>query len=145
MSTYFSKFPLIKYNDIFVRDITRRTDFIQENLSDPYLFLPYTVTEGDRPEDIALLYYGSVEYTWLVLLANNINDPYYEWYMPEEQFNQYLIEKYTEISGKKGTEVLDWLKNQTIDENIAYYYVEIDENTSTDNILDIDSLALDNL
>jgi hypothetical protein len=145
MSTYFSKFPNIKYNETLAKDITRRTNFIKENLSSPYVFLPYTIREGERPEDIALLYYGSIDYTWLVLLSNNIADPYTEWYIPEEQFNSYLIEKYTEISGRKGYEVIDWLKNETITENIAYYYIEVDENLNTENILEIDSLEIDNL
>jgi hypothetical protein len=139
MSTYFSNFPLIKYQEVFVTDITRRINFIEENLSDPYVFLPYTVKEGEKPEDIALLYYGSVDYTWLVLLANGINDPYNEWHMSQEQFNQYLIDKYSDLSGKTGSEVIDWLRDETNDNNIVYYYIETSEEVTTDDILELDT------
>ena len=137
MSTYFSNFPTIRYDDILVRDITKRNNFITDNLSDPLIFLPYTVKEGDKPEDVAHLYYGSMDYTWIVLLANNINDPYLEWYLPDDDFNQYLIQKYTEQSGKTGYEVIDWLRNETIEDNILYYYAEIDED---DDISELSTL-----
>jgi len=126
MSDYFSKFPNIQYQNVLVKDITRKTKFVEKYLSDPKVFLPYTVQEGERPEDIAYYYYGSVDATWLVLLANNIVDPYFDWYMDEEQFNKYLIEKYREESGKEGFGVLDWTKNQTIEDNVSFFYRDVD-------------------
>lgn len=129
MSSYFSKFPIMQYQNVFVRDITRRTNFMEDNLSNPKSFLPYTVHEGERPEDIANLYYGSVDATWLVLLANNITDPYYDWPMDENQFNKYMINKYTQESNKKDFAVLDWTRNNTINDNIVYYYREVNSET----------------
>lgn len=122
MSEYFSKYPIISYNGVSVRDITRRTNFIKSLLSNPYVFLPYTVKEGEKPEDIAYHYYGSVEATWIVLLCNNIIDPYYDWPLTQQQFDAYIIDKYTELSGKTNQEVLYWTQNETIVENILYYY-----------------------
>lgn len=121
MSRYFADFPVIRYEGVPVRDITRRTNFITENLSNPFVFLPYTVKENERPEDIAFYYYGSVDYTWLVLLANEIHDPLNQWYLNEELFHELLIKKYSQMSGKKGYEVIDWTRNQTILDNILYY------------------------
>jgi hypothetical protein len=121
MSIYFSKFPLVQYNQRTVRDITRRTDFVRKNLSNPYVFLPYTVREGEKPEDIAQYYYGSIDYTWIVLLANGITDPYYEWPLSESQLNTYIIAKYSERSNCSGFLVLDWAQNLTITANIVYY------------------------
>lgn len=121
MSNYFSKFPLIQYNEIFVRDITRRNNFVETNLSNPYLFLPYTVKEGEKPEDIAYDYYGSVDATWLVLLANGILDPYGEWYKSEEHFNQYIMKKYEKESGKTGYDVIAWTQDETILDNILFF------------------------
>lgn len=122
MSTYFSHFPTIKYNNTSVRDITRRTKFIETLLSNPYLFLPYTVKEGEKPEDIAFNYYGTVDATWLVLLANNMIDPYTDWPMSYDQFVEYLIEKYGALSNKKGYDVIAWLQDTTSVDNILYYY-----------------------
>ena len=146
MSKYFSRFPKIKYDDIEIRDITRRNNFVEKNLSDPFIFLPYTVKEGEKPEDIAQLYYGSVGYTWLVLMANNIIDPYYDWPLDEKDFNEYIIKKYEAVSGKKGYEVVDWAKNQTISDNILYYYKDLGEPTPDPNsitvVSDLESLPV---
>ncbi len=65
--------------------------------------------------------YGSVDYIWLVYMANNIIDPYYEWPMNAQTFNDYMVDKYQAQSGRIGEDVLDWIKDESIDENIIYY------------------------
>ena len=122
MSRYFTHFPKIRYDDEVIRDITRRTNFVQSNLANPFMFLPYTTKSDEKPEDVALYYYGSVDYTWIVLMANNIIDPYHEWIMSDETFNKYLIAKYQEASGAKDYDVIRWTQNTLITENILYYY-----------------------
>lgn len=122
---YFKHFPIINYKGTRVRDITRRTRFIKEVTSNPYLYMPYTVNEGQRIQDIAQDYYGSVDYDWVVMLANNIIDPYFEWPLEEKDFKLYLIAKYAEESGLTGEDVLAWLQDEGIDENIIYYYKPI--------------------
>jgi hypothetical protein len=119
---YFENFPVITYQGVRVKDITRRAEFIKSVSNNPYLHLPYTVKEGERPQDVALDYYGSVDYDWLVLLANNIIDPYYQWPLSDKDFKSYLIEKYTDQSGEEGEAVIDWLRDTTIEENVVYYY-----------------------
>jgi hypothetical protein len=126
MSRYFSKYPLIQYQGKTVRDLSRRSKVRDELLVDPYIFLPYTVREGEKPETIAQLYYGSVDDTWLVLLANNMTDPYYDWPMDDEEFNQYFIDKYAEISGRRGADVLRWGQDETRTDNIIYWYREVE-------------------
>ena len=121
MSNYFEQMPIINYNGYQVRDLTRRNKFLPVSMANPYLFLPYTVSDEDRPEDIAYYYYGSTDYTWLVLLANNIIDPYHDWPLKEEDFNKYLIQKYEKVSGKRGYEVVDWTQNENLSDNIVYY------------------------
>lgn len=121
MSNYFDQMPIINYNGYQVRDLTRRNRLLPVSISNPYLFLPYTISDEDRPEDIAYYYYGSTDYTWLVLLANNIIDPYHQWPLKEDDFNKYIIKKYEQRSGLSGYAVVDWAKNETIDDNIVYY------------------------
>jgi hypothetical protein len=125
MASYFQNFPVIEYQGKQVRDITRRNQFLKSISTNPMLFLPYTVSDDERAEDVALFYYGSVDYVWLVYLANNIVDPYHEWPMDELTFNNYLIEKYSEQSGLTGQDVVDWVKDQNSEENILYYYKEV--------------------
>ena len=118
---YFENFPNIEYQGRKVRDISRRASFVRAVANNPYVYYPYTVKEGERAEDISLNYYGSVDYVWLVYMANNIIDPYYEWPMDTQTFNDYLVAKYTDQSGEIGEDVIDWTKNENIDENILYY------------------------
>lgn len=125
MAKYFENFPIVEYNGKVMRDITRRNQLVKTLTTNPMLFLPYTVKQNERAEDVAQFYYGSVDYSWLVYMANQIVDPYYEWPMDEETFNNYLIAKYGEISGQTGDDVVDWTKDDTITDNIVYYYKEV--------------------
>lgn len=125
MVKYFENFPTIVYEGREVKDITRRNQFVKMVTSNPLLYMPYTVKEGQRPEDIANFYYGSTDYVWLVYISNNIIDPYLQWPLAERDFNNYLIEKYGELSGQQGEDVVDWTRDQDNDDNILYYYREV--------------------
>ena len=95
---YFENFPIIEYEGRRIRDISRRSSFVRALSNNPYIYYPYTVSEGERAEEVAHFYYGSVDYVWLVYMANNIIDPYHEWPMDPQTFNDYIVEKYTEES-----------------------------------------------
>jgi len=119
---YFSEFPIIEYEGRRVRDITRRTQFVKDLTTNPFLYMPYTVKEGERAEDIAQYYYGSVDYVWLVYMANGIVDPYHDWPKSLDQFHEYLIDKYEDIADATGEDILNWLQDEGGDNNIVYYY-----------------------
>lgn len=122
---YFENFPIIEYEGRRVRDITRRGAFLKSLQNNAFLYYPYTVKEGERAEDIAEFYYGSVDYVWLVYMANNIIDPYHEWPMDPQTWNDYLVEKYQEESGEIGEDVIDWIQDPNNDENILYYVKKV--------------------
>jgi len=124
MAKYFQNFPIIDYDGYKVRDITRRSSFTALAANNPSLYLPFTIKEGERAEDVANYYYGSTDYVWLVYMSNNIIDPYHQWPMAEADFNNYLIEKYGEESGRVGDEVVEWAQEDNGD-NIIYYYREV--------------------
>ena len=122
---YFENFPEVIYDGKRVKDITRRNRFVRGLQNNPLLYMPYTVEEGERPEDVANFYYGSVDYVWLIYMANNIIDPYHEWPLNTQEFNDMLIEKYAEASGVTGQDVLDWTRSDDTEDNIVYYYREV--------------------
>ena len=121
---YFQNFPTIDYEGEQVKDITRRNSFTSFVTANPMIHLPYTIKEGYKPEDVANAYHGSTDFTWLVMMSNNIIDPYHQWPMAEADFNAYLVDKYSEQSGKIGDEVVEWTKDDNGD-NIIYYYREV--------------------
>jgi hypothetical protein len=122
---YFENFPIIEYEGRRIRDISRRSSFVRALSNNPYIYYPYTVSEGERAEEVAHFYYGSVDYVWLVYMANNIIDPYHEWPMDPQTFNDYIVEKYTEESGEVGEDVIDWTRDPGNDDNIIFYVKKV--------------------
>jgi len=139
MSQYFNYFPKIEYNKKIARNITRRVDFNRTVLADPYALLPYTILDDDRPEDVAHYYYGDVAHTWLVYHSINAIDPYYDWPLSYENFNNYIIKKYASMANTTGYEVIDWTQNTTITDNIKHYR-STDDNQ---DIISVDTFTLD--
>jgi hypothetical protein len=121
VSDYFKFYPKTVHTGRTAVDITRRTKILEDIAGDPYVFLPYTVVQDDRPEDIANYYYGDPNKVWLVYFANNIIDPYIQWPMTQDNFDKHLIKKYAEQANETGYAVLAWTKNETITENIVYF------------------------
>lgn len=132
MSKYLSYFPKVEYGDYIVRNITRRIKIKERLNSKPYVYMPYTVVNNDRPEDVAFYYYGSVEMTWLIYAANDIIDPYTDWPKTEADFHSYLIKKYGEASGELGFGVIAWTQRTDISDNILYYKNELGDRISND-------------
>ncbi len=95
MSRYFKYFPTTTYNNRSVLDITRRVKVVESLANDPYAFLPYTISEGDRPEDVAFYYYGDQNLVWMIYLANNIMDPYSQWPLSNDELESSVIKKYS--------------------------------------------------
>lgn len=101
---YFSKFPYVDYtlnakNDqtktVFVRNILRRIGLSEELKTGRSVFIEYDIKDGERPEHIAERVYGDVDYHWLVLLTNEIVDPYHGWCKSGDVLQDYINKKYT--------------------------------------------------
>lgn len=76
---------------------------IVQDIIDRYRMQPVVINDQDRPEYIAYRLYGSVEYFWLLLVCNNLIDPYFEWIMPQETLYQYCKQKYKNLPEKENT------------------------------------------
>jgi hypothetical protein len=99
---YFSPFPTTQYRipnstkSISVTDITRRFSAANFLKNTKVAFDTYQLQDGDRPETVAYDYYGDVTMDWLVMLVNEIHDPYFQWYLSYENLNSYIMDKYKE-------------------------------------------------
>jgi hypothetical protein len=107
MSRFFDKFPLVQYtlnkqlyseydtatNLLFRIGLVR--DVMENNISAYYY---YAIVDGDRPEIVAEKVYGDAEAHWIILYANNIFDPYYDWPMDSRTFDNYITDKYGSIA-----------------------------------------------
>jgi len=94
MEKYFEKFPLTFYANNRVIDITKRVKLLDRVSSNPFAFYPYDIGNGERADNFSSRYYDDSYLSWLVYLSNDIVDPYYEWYLQPNEFNQYIEKKY---------------------------------------------------
>ena len=107
MSEYFTNFPTIFYdidkskpsNSTMAVDIFRRNIIREQVLSNVISYYPYQIQSGERPDTLAHYYYGSVDFMWLILYANDIFDVYYDWPMSDQTFETFIRDKYSNPDG----------------------------------------------
>ena len=143
MANYFSSIPNVDY-DIngtepnhfrSVTNIMSRVRFkpsVIENITDYY---PYRVQEGERPDIVSFNTYGTVAYSYLILLINNIVDPLFDWPLPSRQFENYIIEQYGSVSAAQSTNkyyyqiVRAEVARTGVSERVPEYKIIVDQTT----------------
>ena len=91
---YFENFPLVTYSNNQVVDITRRVTLLDRVSRSPYIFFEYDIEDFERPDQLSNRYYDDPFKSWILYLTNKITDPYFEWYLDNQEFNQLLEKKY---------------------------------------------------
>jgi hypothetical protein len=98
MQAYLNKFPKLFYTKdnktTVVTNLLIRIATIKGNIDPAAIYYQYDIQEGDTPEIIAHKYYGDSGYHWVVMLFNDIYDPFYDWPMTYQQFTEFIISKY---------------------------------------------------
>lgn len=98
MQAYLNKFPKLFYTKDFKTTVATnllvRIATIKGNIDPAAIYYQYDIQEGDTPEIIAHKYYGDSGYHWVVMLFNDIYDPFYDWPMTYQQFMLYINNKY---------------------------------------------------
>lgn len=98
--SYFRKYPKIVITQpdgtaSVMVNLMARSSIIKDLLNNPVLFYKYDVQDGETPEMIAHRYYDNSYYYWLILYANQIDDPQWGWPLDRASFERYILEKYT--------------------------------------------------
>ena len=96
---YFNSLPNLittdnKGNLLALKNLLVRTALIPKLQQNPLLFYKYDLQEGDTPEIVANKYYGDSYRYWIVLFANQMIDPQWDWPMNTNVFNDYIVDKY---------------------------------------------------
>ena len=97
---YFSRFPLTVYDmkgdGVYklLPDILRRVKLRSGIKAGAFIFTEYDVRDGEKPEDVAVKWFGDPEYHWVILMTNNITDRYYQWPLTQPQFQNFIEDKY---------------------------------------------------
>ena len=95
--SYFDNHPIIDYSNNSVRNILSRVRFSEQTRNNNFVLFPYTVREGERADTIAYDYYNNSKYAWLVWMSNDIVDPYYQFPLGSNDFNNAMKAKYGSI------------------------------------------------
>lgn len=90
----FDHFDRVDYQGQSLTNILRRLKPIKIVLDRIDVYFDYEIKEGERADTLAFDYYGSSTYTWLVYIANNIYDPYYQWPLTSNQLFKFVEKKY---------------------------------------------------
>ena len=101
---YFNQFPTIAYDvtgvgttskikDILIRVKVR--DYIKNNRS---WFAKYIVGGDETPDMVSFDVYGKTAYHWVVLLFNQITNPYYDWPLGRQAFFAFVNNKYVDLN-----------------------------------------------
>lgn len=105
---YFSYFPKTFYSFDksssefnVVTNIFARVKLLKEVLENTSLYYKYEIQEGETPEIVAFKFYGDMQKHWLILYANQIIDPKYDWILHYDEFNQFIVNKYGSIETAK--------------------------------------------
>jgi len=102
---YFENFPKTIYNfDAsstsikIATNILARTAFMQSIMQNVSAYYPYTVKDTDTLQSIADKYYGDANRYWIIMMFNQLFDPYFDFPMNPEEFQNYIINNYGSIS-----------------------------------------------
>jgi len=97
---YFQEFPKIREQIgsqyVSVIDITTRVkflDYIQNNRSS-FIINDYELKQYERPEQVSVRLYNSYDYTWTILLLNNVYNVFKDWYQPQEDLEKQIADDY---------------------------------------------------
>jgi len=137
---YFDTLPKViktdlNRNSVVMTDLMARCSIIPEILKNPMVYYDYDVQDGDTPEIVAYKYYGDSYRYWIVLFANQITDPQWDWPLSSNDFDAYITNKYTTFNPY--STIHHYEKNIT-------QYDAVTQITTTKNII-IDQTAYNSL
>lgn len=107
---FFSRFRRIDYKSKKVVNITQNLMTKYRNVNNTTELFSYIVRDGERPETVAEMFYNNPSFHWIILLLNDIVDPFYDWCLSQNELERYIDEKYGP------------------DKNKIKYFVNLDDN-----------------
>jgi len=140
MSNYFSHFPKVSYDISNNGDSLNVVNIMKRFVVDAILnrrlsvFYDYDIRDGDRPDTIAHKYYGDSKYDWVILLVNDIIDPMYDWPLEQNNFNNFIINKYGSIADAQSQvhhyeKIIRATSTNTFGTHLSEIVVEVDAET----------------
>lgn len=101
--SYFSEFQKLGYDikgtgNRFdfqpITNILQRVRMKADFLKNRVYYSDYSVLDGETPESLAFDFYGNSGLHWIILYAQQITNPYYDWPMTYYDLNKFVQSKY---------------------------------------------------
>jgi len=105
---FFDNFPLIDYDInatgeyVLATNIMKRFRIRRSVVDNRAFYYNYELQDNERPEVLAFKFYGNSNLHWLIMMTNNIRDPYLDWPIPQHALEQMVEKKYP------GTDLFLW-------------------------------------
>ena len=104
---YFEYFPTISYdvrgekNNRRVQSITNVLVRVRKKLNvlNSAFFEQYFINDGDRADILAHKFYDDSTLHWVVMYANYMTNPYYDWPLAYFDLRKFITKKYDDING----------------------------------------------
>lgn len=136
---FFQPFPFTTYDITgdqpkilkLVKNIFARTKFLDSIKAQTYIYYLYDIKDGDTPETLAYNYYGNANRHWIILMTNDIVDPFYDWPLTYTNFIEYIKSKYGSVETAQTTyshyeKVISKVDSVTTTETINKYKIDYD-------------------
>lgn len=135
MGRFFDLFPKTayslsnkKYSEYQqITNILFRTSFVRDLVYNTSAYIQYTIRESDTPEILASKVYKDPRAYWIILYANDILDPQFDWPLTTTNFNNYIADKYRAMAEAdegqtlEDYQVISWTQNLTNANSVHHY------------------------
>ena len=109
MSDFFKNYSTFYYNIDKVKpirgklatNILSRVTIVNKVLNNVRSYYTHRIKEGERPDTIAEDYYNDGNLVFLIFLANNIQDPLYDWPLFGNSLTRFIEEKYGSLDSAR--------------------------------------------
>ena len=109
MSDFFKNYSTFYYNIDKVKpvrgklatNLLSRVGLVDEVLKSVTAYYKHRIKEGERPDTIAEDYYNDANLVFLIFLANNIQDPLYDWPLFGDSLTRFIEEKYGSLDSAR--------------------------------------------
>jgi hypothetical protein len=134
---YISRLSGAKISEyIQVKNLFKKAKLREDIFQNLSFFTKYKIIGDDRPDNVAYEIYDDSTLDWLILLSNNIINIQSEWPLPQQSFDNYLLDKYgsydtlyngihhyetTEVKNSAGTTIVRAGLQVSSDYNVSYY------------------------
>jgi hypothetical protein len=144
---YFKTLPTIVADDgkghkIAATNLLVDISVVTSLLNNPALYYKYDVKDSDTPEIIAEKYYGDVYRYWIVLFANQVIDPQWDWPLTSALFQKYLENKYSAHATQDLT-AIQYTQKTLYEYRETITTLDSFSGIKTDNVTTIDKEAYD--